>query len=186
MVALRTARLPLPRVPTDAAGFRRDERPTPGPEVAGSTQTATNVMTGLLAALAAVVFGGAVGLLIGGGGWAWTLAGLSGLALLLRARAYAGVGQRGALLLCGGGVLAGTGGRLAVIGGQQVRLALIATVLLIGVVCVTYAVRAVRNVSSSPYWTRLLDIVEVLALASLVPVAAMVVGVYGAIRAWGG
>jgi type VII secretion integral membrane protein EccD len=184
-VALRLGRLPLPRVPTDVAAFRRDEKPTLGREVSQGTQVAEDALTALLAALAATVTGAAMVLLDTGGRWAWSLAGVGGLALLMRARAYAGVGQRAALLLGGAAALVGTGVRVAGTGGAQVWFGLIAATALTGVVCASYAVRA-PDLSPSPYWSRLLDVVEFVTLVSLVPIAAAVLDIYATIRSWAG
>jgi type VII secretion integral membrane protein EccD len=187
-VALRLGRLPLPRVPSDVAAFRRDEKPTLGPEVGRGTRAAEDALTALLAALAVTVAGATVVVLRSGATGATAacgLAGAAGLVLLLRARAYLGTGQRAALLLGGAAALVGTGVRLASIGDARVWLGLIGTSALIGVVCAISAVRAPGR-SPSPYWSRLLDVAEFLALISLVPTAAAVMGVYSAIRAWAG
>ncbi len=185
MLALRVARLPLPRIPTDTAAFRADERPTLGPEVVGETETAESVLTGLLGAVAALVMVGAIGLLADGSVWARTLGGVAGLALLLRARAYVSVGQRGALMLGGAGALLVTAGRLALTGGDLTRVALGLGVLAVGLVCLVYALRATDN-QPSPYWSRLLDMLEFLALVGLLPLAAAVLDVFTRVRAFGG
>lgn len=185
MLALRLGRLPLPGVPTDVEAFRRDERPTLGPEVVGDTEAAERVLTGLLCGLAVIVACCAGILLLTGGRWAWALAGLAGAGLLLRARAYVGLGQRAALLIAGAGSVLGLAARAGLAGGPGTRLFFAALLLVTGVVCATYAVRATAN-TPSPYWGRLLDVVEFLALVGLVPVAGAVLDIYGAVRAWGG
>lgn len=184
-VALRLGRLPLPRVPSDVAAFRRDEKPTLGPEVGRDTRVAEDALTALLAALAVTVAGATVVVLDTGATWACGLAGAAGVVLLLRARAYLGTGQRAVLLLGGAAALVGAGVRLAGTGDARVWLGLIGACALVGVVCAISAVRAPGR-SPSPYWSRLLDVAEFLALISLVPTAAAVMGVYSAIRAWVG
>jgi type VII secretion integral membrane protein EccD len=184
-VALRLGRLPLPRVPSDVAAFRRDEKPTLGPEVGRDTRVAEDALTALLGALAVTVAGATVVVLLGGATWGCGLAGAAGLVLLLRARAYVGTGQRAVLLLGGAAALVGAGVRLAGTGDSRVWLGLIGASALTGVVCAISAVRAPGR-SPSPYWSRLLDVAEFLALISLVPTAAAVMGVYSAIRAWVG
>ncbi|MEH1017353.1 type VII secretion integral membrane protein EccD [Micromonospora sp. CPCC 206060] len=185
MLALRLGRLPLPGVPTDVEAFRRDERPTLGPEVVGDTEAAERILSGLLCGLAVIVAGCAGILLYDGGRWAWALAGLAGVGLLLRTRAYIGLGQRAALLLAGAGSVLGLMARASLAGGPGTRLLFAGLLLVTGVVCAAYAVRAAAN-TPSPYWGRLLDVVEFLALVSLVPVAGAVLDIYGAVRAWGG
>ncbi|MGH3655983.1 MAG: type VII secretion integral membrane protein EccD [Micromonosporaceae bacterium] len=186
MVALRLGRMPLPRVPSDVKAFRRDEDVTLGPQVQDDTQRAGSILTGLVTAIAVVVGTTAVVLLLGTDDrWAWTLVAVAGIAVLLRCRAYVGVGQRIALLLAGGVAFAGVSVRLLGVSGTTGRLLLVAAVALVGVVAIGYALRAAAQVAS-PYWSRVLDIVEFVALISLVPVTAAVLDLYAAVRAWGG
>ena len=185
VTALRLARLPLPRVPVDVAAFRRDETPTPGPEVAERTRTASDVVAALLAGIAAIVAGAAVVLSWSGNRWAWALAGLSGFAMLLRARAYTVASQRGALVIGAIVVLAVATPGLAASGPRGMQPVLIAGVLLLGVVGLSYGARALAD-QPSPYWTRLLDVLEVLSVVSLVPLAAGVLGLYQMARSLGG
>ncbi|MBO0869661.1 MAG: type VII secretion integral membrane protein EccD [Micromonosporaceae bacterium] len=185
MLALRLARLPLPHVPTDPENFRRDERPTPGPEVSRSAEVAAQVLTGLLAALGAVVFGGTLALLGSGSMWARALGTAAGLALLLRSQAYLSAWQRGALMLGGAGVLAVTAASVAASGGEGTRVVMVGVVALAGLIALTYALRASRQ-QPSPYWTRLLDIIEFFSLVSLLPLAAAVIGIFAGVRSLGG
>ena len=185
-IALRVGRLPLPRIPADLSAFRRDERPTPGHEVERGTRVAEDTLTALLAALGATAVGAiAVMLARSGDRWASGLAAMVGLALLLRSRAYVGTAQRASLLAGGAVVLVLTGIHVGEAGGVPVWLGLSAVLAVAGLVCGVYAVRALRQ-SPSPYWSRMLDIVEFLALVALVPTAAAVLGVYTALRALGG
>jgi type VII secretion integral membrane protein EccD len=185
VTALRLGRLPLPRVPVDVAAFRRDETPTLGPEVADRTRTASDVLGGLLAGVALVVTGATVVLVRSDSGWAWALAGLSGFAMLLRARAYTVTTHRGALVMGGVATLMIAAPGLAASGPPGMRPALIAGVLLLGVVGLAYGARARIN-QPSPYWTRLLDVLEVVTVVSLLPLAAGVLGLYQAARGLGG
>jgi type VII secretion integral membrane protein EccD len=183
VTALRLGRLPSPRVPVDVAAFRRDEAPTLGPDVADRTHEASQALGGLLVAIAVLVVGSAIVLSWSHSGWAWALAALCGFATLLRARAYAKTAQRAALAIGGVGALALATPGLAV-ASPGTRPALVAGAVLLGVVGVTYGARATRN-QPSPYWTRLLDVLEVLAVVSLVPLAAGVLGLYSAARGLG-
>jgi type VII secretion integral membrane protein EccD len=185
-IALRAGRLPLPRIPADLSAFRRDEKPTPGPEVERGTRVAEDTLTALLAALAATAaLAVAVMLARSGGAWASGLGATVGLALLLRSRAYVSTAQRTSLLAGGAVALVLTGIHVGGAGGVPVRLGLAAVLALAGLFCGVHAVRA-RRQSPSPYWSRILDIVEFLALVALVPTAAAVLGVYAALRALGG
>jgi type VII secretion integral membrane protein EccD len=183
--ALRLGRLPAPRVPVDVAEFRREERPTLGPEVVGQTRVASDALAGLLAGIAAVVATSAVVLAWSGDGWAWILAALSGLAMLLRARAYPRARQRGALVVGGVATLLIAAPGLAAGGSRGAWPLLITGIVVVGVVGLTYGARARVN-QPSPYWTRLLDVIEVLAVVSLLPLAAGVLDLYQTARNFGG
>lgn len=185
MVALRLGRMPLPRVPNDVGAFRRDERATLGPEVQDDTQRAATILTGLLTALAVVVCCAALVLLRTDARWAWLLVALAAVALLLRCRAYVGVGQRIALLLAGGSALAGVCSRLVETSGTTVRLLLVVTTVVVGIVAIGCAIRAAAQ-AASPYWSRILDVIEFLVLIGLVPVAAAALDLYAVVRSWGG
>ncbi|HEY8473784.1 MAG TPA: type VII secretion integral membrane protein EccD [Natronosporangium sp.] len=184
VTALRMGRLPLPRVPVDVAEFRRDERPTLGPEVASRVRSASDGLAGLLAAVAIVVVASAVVLAWSGDGWAWTLAALAGLAMLLRARAYPRTGQRAALVVGGIATLLVVATGLAGSGPRGAWPLLILGLLVTGLVGLSYAARARAN-QPSPYWTRFLDVTEVLAVVSLIPLAAGVLDLYQTARAVG-
>jgi ESX secretion system protein EccD len=185
VTALRLGRLPLPRVPVDVAAFRTNETPTLGPEVADRTRTASDVLGGLLGGVAFVVVGATVVLVRSDSGWAWALAGVCGFAMLLRARAYTVATHRGVLVSGGIATLMIAAPGLAASGPSGMRPALIAGVLLLGVVGVSYGARARIN-QPSPYWTRLLDVLEVFAVVSLLPLAGGVLGLYQKARGLGG
>lgn len=185
MMALRLCRLGPPRVPADVAGFRMDEPAVNRAEVVANTRAAAGVLGALLAGVAVVTAGATVVLLGAGTAWAHTLAVAAGLALLLRARAYTGVGQRAALVTGGAAVLLLTGASLAT-SASWVGLAVLVTAALgLGVVGLAYALRAPKN-QPSPYWGRLLEVVEFVAVVSLVPLAAAVLDLYRTARSLGG
>ena len=180
-LALRLARLPLPRVPADMDAFRADEKPTLGPDVLGRTSAAEQVLAGLVAALGLVVFGGVIVLLRNDVLWQAILAGVLGVVWLLRSRSYAGTAHRVVLVVTGLAVLALAGDwlvrhddHLALLGGAAV-------LAVAGALCLWYANRVARG-RRSPYWSRLLDIAEFISLLAVVPLVGAVVGIYAAIR----
>ncbi|BCJ33630.1 type VII secretion integral membrane protein EccD [Actinocatenispora thailandica] len=181
MLALRLGRLPLPRIPSDVAAFRAEESPVAGRDVVDETAAAQSALTGLLAALAAVVAGAAGVLVLGGSRWGWAVAGVAGLALLLRSRSYAGTGQRIALLVGGAVALIAVGARLAVEGGDSLRLVLLLVALLVVVGSTLVALRAGAR-DPSPYWSRLFDVLEFLSLVGVLPLAAAVLEIYQRVR----
>jgi type VII secretion integral membrane protein EccD len=181
MIALRLGRLPLPRVPADMDAFRADEKPTLGRTVLDQTELAEDILTGLLAALGVVILGCVAVLVLHGSTWEAALAGTLGLVSLLRSRAYRGTAQRVVLVGTGLAALACLGGWLAVHGPQTAVLGSAAVLLLSAVLCVIHANRAVRHLSS-PYWERLLNLLEYLGLIALVPIFGVIAGLYVAIK----
>jgi len=151
--------------------------------VADDTATAERLLAGLLGAVGAVVLFCVAFLL----GWhsspAWLLAALVGLALVLRARAFLSLPARLAPLLAGCAVLAATAVRVAGQGGATTRMVIALVAIVVGVACGSYAIRAPYR-SLSPYWSRLVDVAELVTLIALVPVCGAVVGLYTAVRGW--
>jgi type VII secretion integral membrane protein EccD len=180
MMALRLARLPLPRVPDDMEAFRADEQPSLGTEMFGRTSRAQAVLTGLLVALGLVVLAATV-VLATGGPWDAGLAAALGVAWILRSRSYAGKAQR--LVLVGFGVasLVVAGVWLVASGNRTAIFTTGCAVVLSAAICLVYATRVARGLRS-PYWSRLLDVSEFLVLLSLVPFVGMIAGVYEAVR----
>jgi type VII secretion integral membrane protein EccD len=185
VLALRLARLPLPRIPTDLAAFRRDEKPTPAQHVRQATLVAAEGLTALLVALGATVAGSVVVLLSTPTGWTECLAGAAGTAVLLRSRAYAGLGQRLALLAGGAVALVLTAVRVCQGGGARTWLVVLVLLVLAGAASAAHAVRAPQH-TPSPYWSRTLEILEIVALLALAPTAAQVLGVFASLRSLGG
>ncbi len=176
MIALRLARLPLPRLPADMETFRADEEPVADVDVLGRTSAATDILTGLVGALGVVVFACAV-VLLGEGSW---LVGLLGVTWILRSRSYAGAVQRVVLVVIGLAMLGALGWWLTTAADRTWLLAYAAGAGTAGVVCLWYAGRVVRNVHS-PSVARWLNVLEYTLLIAIVPVAGWVLGVYRAV-----
>jgi len=187
MFAFRLARLPLPAVPTGPEDLRRENDVVPGPRVLAQTRAADRFMTGLVGALGAVA-GGCEIFLATGPGWSGpTLCGVVGLALVLRARLFFGRAQRLWLLLPG---LFGLG-LLAVTlsSGHHSQAAKLAGVLLpLLVLAAGVLLGGLRGPNSrpSPYWGRVTDILEMLVVLSIVPLALAVFGLYQQVRGLAG
>jgi hypothetical protein len=106
-----------------------------------------------------------------------------GLVLLTRARTFSTVSQRVPLMV--GGVVGL--GLLGVVlfrgGGVLVRLGGVLPVLVVvAAVAMGYGL-AMAGKRVSPVWSRALDLVEVLLIVAVVPLAMWVCGLYGWIRA---
>ncbi|MGW4460885.1 type VII secretion integral membrane protein EccD [Micromonospora sp. NPDC004704] len=182
LIASSLGRLPVPELPDRPEDILED-RPVPRrSDVFAAVARATELLSGML--LAAAVTGAiAIAFLIFVDG---TLAGellslAAAAALLLRARLFAMPQQRVPLLTSGVASLAlllfgyvfgaDQGGRL---------LLLILFVVVAGVVLAAGLVYSRR--SPSPYIGRTADILDVLAIMALIPLACAVLGVFGAIQ----
>lgn len=187
MFSFRLARLPLPAVPTGSEDLRRENEVVPGPRVLAQTQSADRFMTGLVGALGGVA-GGCEIFLATGPDWSGpTLCAVVGLALVLRARLFFGRTQRLWLLLpglLGFGLLAftlssGNHSQAAKLAGVLLPLLVLAGGVLLG---------GLRRPDGrpSPYWGRVTDIVEMLVVLSIVPLALAVLGLYGKVRGLAG
>jgi type VII secretion integral membrane protein EccD len=187
MFAFRLARLPLPAVPTGTEDLRRENEVVPGPRVLAQTRSADRFMTGLVGALGAVATGCEIFLATGPGWSGPTMCAVVGLALVLRARLFFGRTQRLWLLLpglFGFGLLA-----FALSSGDHSQPAKLAGVLLpLLVLAAGVLLGGLRGPNSrpSPYWGRLTDILEMLVVLSIVPIALAVLNLYQQVRGLAG
>lgn len=181
MVSLRLSRLPLPRVPADVEAFRVDEDATLGPEVVGQTREAAGLLAGLLAATGVIVAASVLVLLHDGRTEALWLAGIGGVATLLRSRGYAQAPPRLALLLAGTFAVGAVGVDRLLHGNDQTRLVVAVVAAAAGAIALVFAGRTAQG-RTSPYWIRLLDWAEVATMIAVLPVAGAVVGIYDAVR----
>lgn len=186
IIALRLARLPLPAVPADAQDISEDATAVPGPGTTDRAELAEQHLTGLLGACCAVITGAEVVLAVTGRTDARLLCAIIAAALLLRARVHWDRTQRQVLLA------SGLVSALAVLvtlhpetGSTGRLLAVLALVILAGAASITIAL-VVPGRPISPYGARVVDIVEVLLLVSVIPIALAVVGLYSRMRGLGG
>ncbi|MEU4765234.1 type VII secretion integral membrane protein EccD [Actinosynnema sp. NPDC023794] len=167
-LAIRLGRVPLPTLPRTPADLLADPPRPARAAVREAVVRADGLLTGMLAGCAVVVVACAV-LLTRGDVWATVLLGVLGVGLLLRARLYPAVRQRGPLLGAGLAVLAGLPTGPAVIG-------IGALVMVVGLA------RVERNARLSRY----AELLEVVVVIAVVPVVCAVLGLYGYLRGLGG
>ncbi|KQY56344.1 MULTISPECIES: type VII secretion integral membrane protein EccD [unclassified Nocardioides] len=181
MVAFKLSRLALPFVPTGADDLRNERTTVDGTRVLGQAVRADQFMTGIVAALAAAVGGGAV-FLASAGTVEQVLAAVLGGIALFRARLFTGRSQRLSMLIAaaaaGVAVLAG----LSADAEPLVRL----LVLVVPVAALALAMLALVVVLPgrryAPPTSRAADIFESLLVLSVLPLILGIVGVYGKIR----
>ena len=185
MLAVRLARLPWPTIPVDMAEFRRDETVTTGEEMLAVARRTQSMLTALVVAVVAVQVPCLLVLVANGGSWPLVLAAVLGLALALRARQLLGVVARLTLLLAGLATLGAVAGVLLADGDHWWRAAAAPAAVLVAGALIGYALTVPRR-TASPYAGRFLDVTEFLAVASLLPLLGVVLGLYARARGLGG
>jgi type VII secretion integral membrane protein EccD len=185
-LSFRLARLPLPPVPTSAEDLRRDTEVVDGKVVLKRTVAADRFATGLVAAVALVAMGGLL-FLVSSDKWSGpvTAAAVS-VSLLLRARVFRGRGQRAWMLVAG---LMGLGALdigLALRGSQVMTLAGVLLPLLVLAGVVTGMAMWLPGHRPTPFWGRAGDIVDMIIIISLIPLALAALDVYNAVRGLSG
>ncbi|MEV7009918.1 type VII secretion integral membrane protein EccD [Streptosporangium sp. NPDC051022] len=186
MLAFRFAGLPMPTMPTSSEELRGDNQRIDGPAILERTGHAQRYATGFVAGIGLVALVTQVCLALDGGWVAAATALTLSLTLVMRARVFQGTGQRLWLLtsgLAGLAVLAisralGAGG-----GGVAIAVAM-------GLLCAAVIPAAMGlwlpSGRPSPFWGRAGDIVEVLLIVALFPLALGVLDVYSWVRGLAG
>ncbi|MFU8852258.1 type VII secretion integral membrane protein EccD [Micromonospora sp. SL1-18] len=179
MLAYRLARLPVPSIPTGPDDLKSDTESVDGPRVLRNSERADAFLTGLLWTVAVLVLGGQVIFATNGRLPAVLLCLVLALLSLLRARPFIGRAQRTPVLLAGTVGLGLAGAATFGAGELPFRLGLVlGGLLLAAVISLIYGL-TVAGKRISPVWGRLLDIVEILLIVALVPLAVWVCGLYG-------
>jgi type VII secretion integral membrane protein EccD len=178
MFSYRLARLPLPTIPTGPDDLRSDVERVEGAQILAQSERAGAYLTALIAAVAVIVAGGAVVLVLDGGWRGLLLAAVLAALLLLRARPFLGRAQRLSLLAGGCVALAAAAAAGFAAADVVARLGLVlGGVVLAAMLSLGYGL-GVAGKRLSPVWGRLLDIVDILLIVAVVPLAAWVAGVY--------
>jgi type VII secretion integral membrane protein EccD len=182
LIAGWLGRLPVPELPDRPEAILEDR---PVPKRAGVFATvarATELLTGMLLSAALVGIATTVVLVTAGTVWSELLALAGAAALLLRGRLFPTAAQRIPLLASGAAGLTLLLFAAAVrVDSAGVRLLLLLVILAAAAVVLTAGLVYSRR-TPSPYVGRLADIVDVLAIMALIPLACGVAGVYQAIQ----
>jgi type VII secretion integral membrane protein EccD len=184
-LSIRLSRVPMPVLPRAATDLLRDDPQPPRTAVYAAVLRADALLTGMVAGLALVVVPCQVLLIMSDSTAGLVLVMLLTVGYLLRARLYPIVRQRVPMLTAGltGAVCLGLGPLMSD------RAELLSTagpvLLLAGVVAALLGVmHSTRD--ASPYLGRYAEILEVLVVLAIVPVACSVLGLYGYVRGLGG
>lgn len=184
-LAIRLGRLPMPVLPRSTSDLVRDDPQPPRKHVYGAVLRADALLTGMLIGVMVTLSVCQVVLSRADGRSVVIFTGLLTAGCLLRARLYPIVKQR-LLLLVPGAV----GAACLVIGPLSATQTDAATLivplmLLVGAVAVLIGFRYSTH-PPNPYLGRSAELLEVLVVLALVPVACWVLGLYGLVRGLGG
>jgi type VII secretion integral membrane protein EccD len=181
MFAYRLARLPIPTVPTEIEALKSDTETVDGARVLQRSARAEGFLTGMLGAISVIGAAAAVATsTVGTPGVA--LAAALGLVLMARARLFRSRAQRLCLLIGGAIALGATIFALFQSAGYQMRLTgILGVTIAIALISIGFGL-ARKADRRSPVWGRILDLLEIVLILGLVPLAMWVCGLYGWIR----
>ncbi len=185
LLSMRLGKLPLPAVPQTAADLLANPIPNRA-NVFAAVARADELLTGMLIGTAIVQAVSAVVLVARGGTTGTLLAAIVGVLNLLRARQYVTVRHRLPLLVAGlAGLIAVAAGSLAHAGPSQ-RLVLGSIGVLVIGGLILAATLAYSRRPPTPYLGRAAEILDILLVVVLVPLACAVLGLFDFVRGFGG
>ena len=195
----RFARLPVgfhaPQEQRSSRNGENENRPALElTRIATQARRGHELLVGMVGGCAAVVLGSSVVLAFTYNTWTELLALALGISTMMRARLFTNTAQVMCLLVAGLGSLA-----LLVVGlalhmplfiftnmrntsAVDIRTLIMAVGIAAGAAILVSIALVVPNKGVSPFWGRLLDLVDGLTLAALVPLALAVLDVYGTVR----
>ncbi len=178
MLSYQSARVAMPNLPANAQLLMEDETPVQT-DIVTRALTADRVLGSFLGATGLTVALGVIPVLLTGDPLALALTAAVGLALVLRARAFVGRVQRLALLLPGTVLVIASALLLMLALPVAARVPIGLTIALLGAVAFAGYTASMYNRILAPIWGRLADVLEWLALMSVVPLVLGVCGTYG-------
>ena len=186
MISYRLARLPIPSIPTGPDDLKTDAETVDGRRVLARSDRADEFLAALLGALAVLGVGGSLVLAITGGLAGVLLAAVLGLLMLARARWFISRRQRLPMLIAGTATVGLTVTGLYLAAPPVLRLLVIPVVLAVVAAVATSFAMASTERRTSPLAGRMLDILEVLLILAVIPLAAWASGLYGWVRSLDG
>jgi type VII secretion integral membrane protein EccD len=185
-ITFRMARVNLPPVPRNSDDLRRDSLMVDGKEVLGRTAVADRFVTGVISGIALVAAGAEIALALGKGLAAHVTCVVVACVLLLRSRVFRGLAQRLWLMIPGFGALALLAVYASLHVSQPAMLAATLGPLLVGSAVVVGVGLWLPGHQPSPFWGRAGDIIDMMLIVSLIPLALGVAGVFGYVRGLAG
>ncbi|GAA0367020.1 type VII secretion integral membrane protein EccD [Actinoallomurus spadix] len=185
-LSFRLARVPLPPLPSSAEELRSDTTVVDGKALLRRTVVADRFATGLVAGIALIAAAALIFLVFAPGWPGPVMAAVVSMTLLLRSRIYSGRSQRGWMLVVGMGGLGLLAAAMAFRGSPATGLALVLpAVLAVAAIALTMGLWLPDH-KPTPFWGRAGDIIDMIAVVALIPLALAVLHVYSAIRGLGG
>jgi len=181
-LSFKLARLPLPAVPANAEELRNDSQLINGRGVLERTGVADGFTTGLVSGVALSGFAASLILVMKDGWLALATCVFLSATLVLRARVFRGRPQRLWLLIAGLGGLGVLDIGLVVRGSQITALIAVLLPLLCAVALSVGLGLWLPRHKPSPFWGRAGDIVDLLVVLTLIPLALGVIGLYGWVK----
>jgi type VII secretion integral membrane protein EccD len=181
-LSFKLARLPLPAVPANAEELRNDSQLINGRGVLERTSVADGFTTGLVSGVALSGIAASLSLVMKDGWLALTTCIFLSAALVLRARVFHGRPQRLWLLIAGLGGLAVFDLGLVVRGSQTTALIAVLLPLLCAVALSVGLALWLPRHKPTPFWGRAGDIVDLLVVLTLIPLALGVIGLYSWVK----
>ncbi|GGL56142.1 type VII secretion integral membrane protein EccD [Planomonospora parontospora] len=185
MLSFRIARLPMPTMPTNAEELRADNQRVDGETIRERTGRAQRYATGMVAGIALTALVTQVYLLLDGRWIAIATALVLAAVLVMRARVFQGLGQRLWLTLGGVAGLAVFAVGQAVAGSGAAAITVVVALLWAAAVPAGLGLWLPAG-RPSPFWGRAGDIIEVLLVVALFPLALGVLDVYAWVRGLAG
>ena len=172
----------MPVLPTTTEDLLADGPQVPRSRVVARVRRADEVLTGLLAGSAVAALGAAVVLVTAGGTSGTVLVALVAVSALLRARLFPATRHRVPFLATGlGGAVLLLAAAAQVLDAVDRLLYLVPVLVVVALVALVVGLRFADR-TPSPYLGRLADVLDVLVALAVVPVACLVVGLYGYVR----
>lgn len=181
LLSIRLAKLPVPTLPTTTDELLADPDTPPLPRVHATVRRSDEILTGLFIAMAAAIAVCQLLLVASQNTTSIWLSWVITLACLLRARLFPTLRHRVPLLVAGvSGVVANLLGALSASAND--RLFIVIPVLLVAAVAVLAVSRYLLVKRPTPYMGRVADILDILLVVAIVPLACLVIGLYGYLR----
>ncbi|GAA4233974.1 type VII secretion integral membrane protein EccD [Streptosporangium album] len=185
VLSFRLAGVQMPAMPTSAEELRNDNQQIDGADLKERTGHARAYSTGMVVGIALVALVAEVYLLMDADWVALANALALSLVLILRIRVFQGFGQRLWLTIAGLAGLAMFAISQAAGAGGAIAIAVLMGLLCVAVISVSMGLW-LQSGKPSPFWGRAGDIIELLLIVSLFPLALGVLDVYSWVRGLAG